>query len=200
MKKGNRAHSISRPAGSSARTHNQPDTWTKKERGPTNVGDPRLAAKQPTVYHRQFSFSSFWPRAFVVLLVCFVSLGVVLVSALSGLLDSARSGCPLLAGDEWSFSLLFRFWLCCRGFLCRVFVVCCCFPCCLVLLCCLCSGLAPRGLFSPCTALPCSARLLVLWCMLVQSVFCWSLSLGTGCICDGPVVMSCIVCFSCIVL
>ena len=121
-----------------------------------------------------------------------------MVSALSGLLDSARSGCPLLAGDEWSFSLLFGFWLCCRGFLWPC--VCCLllFP--LVVWFCfvvLCSGLTPRGLFSPCPALPllCPPPWLVLWCMLVQSVFCWSLPLWvTGCICDGPVVMPCMVC------
>ena len=64
----------------------------------------------------------------MVLLVCFVSLGVVLVSALSGLLDSARSGCPLLAGDEWSFSLLLVFGCVVAVSFGRVFVVCCCFP------------------------------------------------------------------------
>ena len=118
MKKGNRAHSISRPAGSSARTHNQPDTWTKKRKEAQPTWETHdWQQSSPLSITDSFRFSSFWPRAFVVLLVCFVSLGVVLVSTLSGLLDSARSGCPLLAGDEWSFSLLFRFWLCCRGFL-----------------------------------------------------------------------------------
>ena len=52
----------------------------------------------------------------------------MLESAMFGLLDSACSGCPFLAGVVWSFSLLFGFCLCCRGFLCRVFVVCCCLP------------------------------------------------------------------------
>ena len=128
MKKGNRAHSISRPAGSSARTHNQAKHLDqKKKRGPTNVGDPRLAAKQPTVYHRRFSI-------FVLLAPCFCGSSClflflwVLVSALSGLLDSARSGFPLLAGDEWSFSLLFRFGCAVAVSFGRVFVVCCCFP------------------------------------------------------------------------
>jgi hypothetical protein len=72
----------------------------------------------------------------VVLLVCFVSLGVVLVSALSRLLDSARSGCPLwlaMSGPS----------LCCFVFGCAVavsFAVCLLSAVvslgCLVLLCC----------------------------------------------------------------
>ena len=134
----------------------RPDTWTKKRKEAQPTWETHdWQQSSPLSITDSFRFSSFWPRAFVVLLVCFVSLGVVLVSALSGLLDSARSGCPLLAGDEWSFSLLFRFWLCCRGFLWPC--VCCLllFPLvawfCFVVLC---SGLAPRGLFSPCTALP----------------------------------------------
>ena len=76
---------------------------------------------------------------------------------------------------------LFCLCLCCRGFL---------WPCvcclllvslgCFVLLCCWCLGLVPRGLLSPCSALPllCPPPWLVLWCLLVQSVLCWSLPLG----------------------
>ena len=117
MKKGNRAHSISdQPVAAQERITSQTPGSKKKRAQPTlEIHDWQQSS--PLSVTDSFRFSSFWPCAFVVLLVCFVSLGVVLVSALSGLLDSDRSGCPLLAGDDWSFSFLFRFWLCCRGFL-----------------------------------------------------------------------------------
>ena len=112
-------------------------------------------------------------------LVCWFSLGGVLGPAMCGLLASACSGCPFVSGVSWSFCFLFGFCLWCRGFLLAFCFCCCLFLGCFVLLCCWCSGLVPLGSLSPCFVPPCCPPpRLVLWCLLVQSVLCWSLPLG----------------------
>ena len=82
--------------------------------------------------------------------------------------------CPVSFGP-CAFCVVFCLW--CRGFLLAFCFCCCLFLGCFARLCFWCVGLLRLGslLRSP-PALP--APRLVLWCLLVQSVLCWSLPLG----------------------